>query len=156
MSAGWPAKYSGYFYRITSLSRSCSTRDHLHAYMYMYIMYLYAVHIVHVLRPHSSPCPFTHVHLTQRSLPPFLLSLLSLSPSLPPSFPPSLPPCRVQLVRDTAQLAKYADGSLRKLRTIQQSRRLSTVSFVARPRTCLCLYTYIMYTCTVYITCILE
>ena len=151
MSAGWPAKYSGYFYRIASLSRSCSTRDHLHACTCtcilctctQYILYMYCDPTPALVRSHMYTLP---------TLPPSFPPLPSLSLSLPPS----LPPCRVQLVRDTAQLAKYADGSLRKLRTIQQSRRLSTVSFVARPRTCLCLYTYIMYTCTVYITCILE
>ena len=71
------------------------------------------------------PCPFFP------PLPPSLSSLLSSSSPSPPSCSPLRPslfpssPFSIQMVADTAQLAKIADTSIRKLR--QQSRRLSPV-----------------------------
>ena len=69
------------------------------------------MYLQHVVMDSLPPCPFSP------------LSFPSLSPTSQPSFLSSL--FSIQMVADTAQLAKIADTSIRKLR--QQSRRLSPV-----------------------------
>ena len=76
--------------------------------------------------PPSLSLPFLPLPLPSSPPPPILLHIsppVSSSLYLPPSLPSLL--LSIQMVADTAQLAKIADSSIKKLR--QQSRRLSPV-----------------------------